>query len=196
MLGHALLLGDQFVEEEQQRRRGVDRHRRRHLVERNPVQQHLHVGDRVDRDAGPPHLALGHRVVRVEPELRRQVEGDREARLAAREQIAVALVRLLRRREAGVLANRPRTAAVHVRVRPAGERERPRRRRLDGRRIGRAIERLHLEAGVEEAFVERLLGHPSILCRSRRAVTVATRGRRRSGRSRRARCPSPTRCAF
>ena len=59
--GHALLLGDQFVEQEQQRRRGVDRHRRRDLVERDPVQQHLHVGDRVDRDARAPHLALGHR---------------------------------------------------------------------------------------------------------------------------------------
>ena len=45
------------------------------------------------------------------------------ARLAALEQVAVALVRLLGRREAGVLADRPRPAAVHVRVRAARERE-------------------------------------------------------------------------
>ena len=81
-----------------------------------PVEQHLHVGERVDRDAGPPHLALGARIVGVEPELRRQVERDREPRLAALEQVAEALVRLLGRGEAGVLADRPRPAAVHVGV--------------------------------------------------------------------------------
>ena len=77
--GHALLLGDQLVEQQQQRRRGVDRHRRRHLVERDPVEQELHVRDRVDRDAGAPDLALGHRVVGVVAELGGEVEGDRRA---------------------------------------------------------------------------------------------------------------------
>ena len=123
--GNALPLRHQFVEKEQQRRRGVDRHRGRHLIERDPVQEHLHVGDRVDRNAGPPHLALCRRVVRVEPELGRQVECDREAGLATREQVAVAFVRLLRRREACVLTDRPRTPAVHVRVRPSRERNSP-----------------------------------------------------------------------
>ena len=80
----ALLLGDELVEQEQQRRRRVDRHRRRDLAERDPVEQQLHVGERVDRDAGAPHLALGARVVGVEAELGRQVERDREPRLAAR----------------------------------------------------------------------------------------------------------------
>ena len=54
------------------------------------------------------------RVVGVVAELRRQVERDREARLPLLEQVAVALVRLLRRREARVLPHRPRPAAVHV----------------------------------------------------------------------------------
>ena len=96
----ALLLGDELVEQQQERRRRVDRHRRRHLAERDPVEQHLHVGERVDRDAGPPDLALGARIVGVEPELRRQVERDREPGLPALEQVAEALVRLLGRREA------------------------------------------------------------------------------------------------
>ena len=52
----------------------------------------------------------------------RQVERDREARLSAREQIAVPRVRLLRGREAGVLADRPRPPAVHVGVGTAGVR--------------------------------------------------------------------------
>ena len=49
---------------------------------------------------GPADLALGARVVGVEPELRRQVERDREPRLALLEQVAVARVRLLGRGEA------------------------------------------------------------------------------------------------
>ena len=120
--GHALILRDELVEEQQQRGRRVDGHRRRDLAERDAVEQHLHVGERVDRDAGAPDLARGVRVVRVVAELRRQVECDREAGLAALEQVAEALVRLLGGGEAGVLADRPGTAAVHVRVRPARER--------------------------------------------------------------------------
>ena len=38
----------------------------------------------VDRHADPAHLALGARVVGVEPELGRQVEGDVERVLAVR----------------------------------------------------------------------------------------------------------------
>ena len=78
----ALLLGDQLVEEHEQRRRRVDRHRGRHGVERDVAQQRAHVGDRVDGDARAADLAAGERVVGVEPELRGQVEGDREPGLA------------------------------------------------------------------------------------------------------------------
>ena len=130
--GDALLLGDELVQEEQQRRRRVDRHRRRDLAERDPVEQHLHVGERVDRDAGAADLAERARVVGVVAELRRQVERDREARLPAVEQVAVARVRLLRGREARVLADRPRPAAIHVGVRAARERQ------LAGRLAARA----------------------------------------------------------
>ena len=118
---HALLLRDELVEQEQQRRRRVDRHRGRDLVQRDAVEEQLHVGDRVDRDTGPPHLAHGARIVGVVPELRREVEGDRETGLATLEQVPEALVRLLGGREPGVLPDRPRTAAVHVLVGPAGE---------------------------------------------------------------------------
>ena len=96
LAGNALPLGDELVEEQQERRRSVDRHRGRHLGERDPLEEHLHVGDRVDRDTRPADLALGERVVRVVAELRRQVERDREARLPALEQVVEAGVRLLR----------------------------------------------------------------------------------------------------
>ena len=55
--GHALALADELVEQHQQRRRSVDRHRRRHLVERDAVEQDAHVLDRVDRDADLADLA-------------------------------------------------------------------------------------------------------------------------------------------
>ena len=119
----ALLLGDQLVQQEQERSRRVDRHRRRDLAERDPVEEELHVGDRVDRDPGPPHLAGGARVVRVVAELRREVECHREPRLPALEQVAEARVRLLGRGEPRVLADRPRPAAVHVLVRASREGE-------------------------------------------------------------------------
>ena len=114
---HALLLGRQLVEQEQQRGGRVDRHRRRDAVERDAVEDDAHVGDRVDRYARAADLAPRHRVVGVVAELRRQVERDREPGLPELEQIAEALVRLFRRAEAGVLADRPRPAAVHRRSR-------------------------------------------------------------------------------
>ena len=119
----SLTLGDELVQEEQQRRRRVDRHRGRDLAERDSLEQSLHVGDRVDRDAGPPDLALGERVVRVVAELRREVERDGEPGLAAIEEVAEARVRLLGRAVARVLAHRPRTPAVHRSVGAARERE-------------------------------------------------------------------------
>src|SRR5439155_22407547 len=120
---HALALGDELVEEEEQRRRSVDRHRGRDLPERNGVEEELHVGERVDRDAGPPHLALRARVVRVVAELGRKVEGDGEAGLPALEQVAETRIRLLSRGEARVLADRPRPPAVQVLVGATRERE-------------------------------------------------------------------------
>ena len=120
----ALALGDADVEGEQDRRRRVDRHRRRDLAERDAGEERLHVGERVDRDALAADLAERALVVGVEPHQRRHVEGGREAGLPVGEQVAEALVRLLRRPEAGELAHRPEAPAVHRRVDAAGERVR------------------------------------------------------------------------
>ena len=147
-----LVFGDELVEQEQHRGRRVDRHRRRDLVERNLLEQQLHVGNRVDRDPGAPDFARSARIVGVVAELRRQVEGDGKPGLAALEQVAEALVRLFRRREPGVLPDRPGPPAVHVRVRPTRERELP--RRLDvGRRIVSRVERLDLDVRVGATLV-------------------------------------------
>ena len=113
---HPLLLADGDVEREQDRRRRVDRHRRRDLAERDPVEERLHVRERIDRHALAPDLAQRARVIGVVAHQRRHVEGSREPRLAVLEQVAEALVRLLRGAEARELPHRPEPAAVHRRI--------------------------------------------------------------------------------
>ena len=92
----AVLLGDGHVERQQPRRRGVDRHRRVHLVERDAVEQRVHVALVGDRDADLADLAPRQLVVGVVARLGGQVESDREAGLALGEVAPVELVRLLR----------------------------------------------------------------------------------------------------
>ena len=98
------------------RRRAVDRHRDRDLIERDAVEQDLHVGQRGDADAALAELARGDRLVGVVAHQRGQIEGHAQAVLAVGEQVEEARVRLLGAAEAGELANRPRPAAVAGRV--------------------------------------------------------------------------------
>ena len=104
------------------------------------MQEYPHVLDRIDGDPHAADLSASARVVRVAAHLRREVEGDAEARLPLRQQVGVALVRLLRRAEAGVLAHRPEAPAVHV--------------RLDAAREGRPTGYAEIADGVEVAGVE------------------------------------------
>ena len=87
-----------------------------------PVEEDRHVGKARDRHADPADLSLGLGGVRVVAHLGRQVERDREARLAVVEQVTEPAVGLLGRREARVLAHRPEAAAVHRGLDAAGER--------------------------------------------------------------------------
>ena len=150
----ALLLADQLVEQQQHRRGRVDRHRGRDLVERDAVEHPPHVVDRVDRHAGAAHLAGAERVVGVAAELGGQVERHREAGRAVVDQVVEALVGLLGRRVARVLAHRPLAVAVHALVDPAREGVLARLAEplLElGRQVLLGVERLDLDARVGEA---------------------------------------------
>ena len=172
--GDALFLADQLVEQQQDRRRGVDRHRGRDAVERDLVEADPHVLDRVDRDAGAADLAVAERVVGVAAELGRQVEGHREAGRAVLDQVAVALVGVLGRGEAGVLAHRPEPVAVHALVDAAGE----------GRRAGLAEPLLQpgrdVVLGVEALDLDPRVGEDPLVVgpdhRRDRAVGLLGRG--------------------
>ena len=116
----ALLFGHGDVHAEQDGGGGVDRHGGGDLVQRDAVEEDLHVGQRVDGHADLADFALAHGGVGVVAHLGRQVEGHREAGLAGREQVFVALVGFLGRAETGVLAHGPEAAAVHGRLHAAG----------------------------------------------------------------------------
>ena len=176
----ALPLGNELVEEKQQRSRRVDRHRGGDLAERDPVEEHLHVGERVDRHPGAPDLTRRPRVVRVETELRGQIESHREPRLSLRKQVAEALVRLLRGGEAGVLADRPRLPAVHVPVGAAREREFAGEPGLGSLDVLLRVDRLDLDARVGlAAIVGR--GHGTRLTAMRVTVRLFAGLRERAG---------------
>ena len=89
----ALLLGGGDVEGEEPGGGGVDRHRGVHRLERDAVEERAHVAEVGDGDADLADLAAGEGVVAVVAGLGGQVEGDREAGLAAGEVRAVERVR-------------------------------------------------------------------------------------------------------
>ena len=126
----ALLLGDDLVHQQQDRGGRVDRHRRRHLVERDARRTGSACprSSRSRRRPCRPRRANG--CVGVVAHLGRQVERDRQSGRARRDQLVVAPVRLDRGAEAGVLPHRPGPARVHRRVDAPGERELARARRV------------------------------------------------------------------
>ena len=110
----ALLVGVGDVHGVDDRRGAVDGEGRGYLGKIDPREQRLHFGEIGERYADFSDLRTGHRVGRVVAALGRQVEGDREPGLAARKEELVALIGLLGRGEAGVLAHRPQSAAIAV----------------------------------------------------------------------------------
>ena len=84
--GDTLLLGRGNEEAEDDRGRTIDRHRDRDLIERNTVEQRLHVGQRGNGDAALADFTLGTRMIRIVPHQRGEIERDRQAGLPALEQ--------------------------------------------------------------------------------------------------------------
>ena len=180
-------------------------------VERQPVEQRVHVLDRVDRDADAPDLAERARRIGVDAHLRRAGRTRPRARSARRR--AGAWKRSFvsaRRAEAGVLAHRPQPAAVHRRLHAARERKAAgiaEVARVVDRRVVRPVGRLD---GMPEGEKRS-----SVICRTERsrrseaasrnaAAEPTTRDERHASRcstsqlrrsGRRLREPSRARCA-
>ena len=182
--GDALLLGRDDVAGQHRQHGAVHGHRDRDPVERDAVEEDLHVLDRIDGHAGLAHVALHARVVGVVAAVGGQVEGHRDALAAAGERLLVEGVGFLGGGEPGVLADGPGPDRVHGRLRPAHERLEARQgvgvgqslhvllrvQRLDGDALGRVpVQGGHvaprrglgrgLLPGVEIGRVQRLLTH-------------------------------------
>ena len=85
------------------------------------VEQRAHVVDGIDRHAGHADVAAHARVVAVVAAVGGEIEGDGEALLPGGDVAPVEGVGVLRRGEAGVLADGPRLRDVHGRIGPAQE---------------------------------------------------------------------------
>ena len=96
-------------------------HRHRHFVQRNAVEQHFHILDRADGNAGFAHVANNAFVVGIVAAVCRQVESHRETFLTAGQVAAIESVRFFGRREARILANSPRAHGVHAAIRTTQE---------------------------------------------------------------------------
>ena len=100
------------IEGEQPGGGGVDRHRGVHLIERDAVEERVHVALVGDRDAHLADLAAREDVIGVVTGLRGQVECHREAGLALGEIAAVELVRAPGVRVPRVGAHHPRAVSL------------------------------------------------------------------------------------
>src|SRR6266550_6232571 len=109
---HALLFGGCDVEAVQNYCGSVDRHRRRHFVERDTIEQNLHVGETRNRDAALSNFSFGSGVIGVVSHQRWKIECYRKASLPVREEELVALIRVASASESRELAHRPQLAAI------------------------------------------------------------------------------------
>ncbi len=128
--------------------RPVHRHRDAHLVERNAVEQDLHVLDGIDRNARLADIAGHARMIAVISAMCRQIERNRKAHLPGGQILAIEGVGFFGCRKARILANGPGPARIHRAAHTAHERH------LAGQRVGafkpfkvgRRIERLDRNA--------------------------------------------------
>ncbi len=148
LLRHALLLGGDDVAGQHRQHGAVHGHRYRDLVERNGLEEELHVLDRVDGHAGLADVADDARMVGVVAAMGGEVERHRYALRAGGERLAIEGVGFLGGGETGVLADGPRPRRVHRRLRPAQEGLEPRQGVGVGQcgGVGRGVEGLDRQA--------------------------------------------------
>ena len=118
---HALLFCRHDVACQHGQHRAVHGHRDRHLVERNLVEEDLHVLHRVNRYTGFAHIARHAGVVRVVATVGSQVKRDRHALPARSQGLAVEGVGFFGGGETGVLADGPGAHCIHGGLRAAQE---------------------------------------------------------------------------
>ena len=112
-MAHALLFGGHHIARQHWQHRAVHGHRDRHFVERNLVEQDLHVFDRVNRHTGLAHIARHAGVVRVVAAVGGQIKRHRHTLTACGQSFAIKRVGFFGGGKACVLANRPGAHRIH-----------------------------------------------------------------------------------
>ena len=119
---NALLLGSHDVKCHDRNNRAVHRHGDGHLVQRDAIEECLHVEDGVDSHPGFAHIADHTRMIGVVAAVRGQIERHTQTHLTRGEVAAVECIALARGGEARVLADGPRADDIHRRIRSAEKR--------------------------------------------------------------------------
>ena len=109
----ALLLSGDDVERQNRKHSTVHRHGDGHLVQRNLVEQNLHVENGVDSHTGFTDITDHTRVIGVVTAVRGQVESHRQTFLTGSQVAAIEGVGLLSSGETGILTDGPRAENVH-----------------------------------------------------------------------------------
>ena len=121
LLLHALLFARDDEAGQHRQHRAVHGHRHAHLVERDAVEQDLHVLDGIDRHAGLADVADHARVIGIVAAVGGEVEGDGEPLLPLPQVVAIEGVGILGGGKAGILPDGPGPVGIHGGARAAGE---------------------------------------------------------------------------
>ncbi|MNL15829.1 hypothetical protein D3C87_1368400 [compost metagenome] len=127
--------------------RAVHRHRYRHVLQRNAVEQDLHILDTIDCHARLADIAFDARMVRIVTAMGGKVEGDGKPLLAGGEIATVECVGGFGGGKAGILADRPGSSGIHGGARSAHEGFDTRHRIevIDALKIRRRVKRLDVD---------------------------------------------------
>ncbi len=158
---HALLFGRHDVERHDGQDGAVHGHRYGHLVERDLVEENLHVQHGIDGHAGFADIADHALVVRIVAAVGGQIESYRKALLAGCQIAPVEGVGFLSRGKARVLADGPGLAGIHGGIRAAQI-----RRQAGG--VGEVLHALQIRARVPRPDGDVLRGEPLGLPGARR----------------------------
>ena len=141
---YTLTLARDDIKRQNRDHRTIHGHGYGHRVERDLVEQNLHIRDRINRHASLAHIAHNTRMIAVITAMCGQIEGDRQPLLPRGQIAAVKCVGFLGRGKARILPDRPWTPRIHARLYAARERSKPWKTRISRIRFG--IERLDIKA--------------------------------------------------
>ena len=130
LLSNALLFTCNNEESEDRNDSAVHRHRHRHLVKRNAVEEDFHILNTINRNAGLANIAENAWMVAVIATVRCKIERYRKALLACSEIATIESVGFLSGRKTRILADRPWPSSIHGRAHAACERRKARKTRV------------------------------------------------------------------